>query len=211
MGLDSAYSDLDLGFVLDSDSPRLSQPQQQQQQQQEQDTQQEQESTEHTPDRNLTGTEVLFRLFNRLKADAGLHVQLIAALVPIIKMKQMKAPFLELDLSHLKPEALTNALYFKRFLGLDPRVKPLLVALKFWSKSRGICDAFASTLNSFGWGLLMVGFLQTCDPPVLPAIAYSVDEDSSEGDGVGGGDMDEEDDVVITSEEKESIQLSGER
>lgn len=124
----------------------------------------------------MGGTELLFRLYNRLRMEPGFHVQLISAAVPIVKLKQLGPPGLDLDLSHLKQEALDNALFLRRFLALDDRVRPLLMAVRHWAKNRNLCDAFMQTLNSFGWSLLVVSFLQSCEPPVLPAMAYHSSE-----------------------------------
>jgi len=54
------------------------------------------------------------------------------------------------------------------FNDLDKRVQPFLVAVKFWSKQRKINDASRNKINSFGYVLLAVKFLQHVHPPILP-------------------------------------------
>eukprot|EP01083_Nonionella_stella_P113415 334347_1 len=57
----------------------------------------------------------------------------------------------------------------------DDRIKPFILFLKMWSKQRGINDAFRGYLNSFGFTLLAIKYLQMVSPSILPIYRFSLD------------------------------------
>ena len=46
--------------------------------------------------------------------------------------------------------ALLNTALLKYYAQVDPRVRPLVFAVKYWAKQRGINDAVNGTLSSYG-------------------------------------------------------------
>jgi DNA polymerase sigma len=52
----------------------------------------------------------------------------------------------------------------------DPRAGPFLQLVKCWAKHRQVCDASMGFLNSFGWCLLAINFLQMIG--ILPCLQY---------------------------------------
>ena len=76
--------------------------------------------------------------------------------------------FVQIDLVVNRTNGLENTALLVRYLSLDDRVRPLVIAIKQWAKCRGICNARNSTLSSYGWTLLALHFLQHTLPPVLP-------------------------------------------
>lgn len=53
---------------------------------------------------------------------------------------------------------------------IDPRMVQLSLIVKRWAKRRGINSAFKGTLSSYAYVILVIFFLQTRNPPVLPAL-----------------------------------------
>lgn len=63
-----------------------------------------------------------------------------------------------------------NTALLVQYCALDERVRPLIIAIKYWAKCRGVCNARNATLSSYGWVLLVIHFLQHTAPPVLPVL-----------------------------------------
>lgn len=91
-----------------------------------------------------------------------------------------------------RTNGLENTTLLVKYLSLDERVRPLIIAIKHWAKCRGICNARNSTLSSYGWSLLALHFLQHTSPPVLPS-ALVIGEDP-----VGTSDVSANTDTVGT-------------
>ena len=51
------------------------------------------------------------------------------------------------------------------------------ISIKYWSKIGGINDACNGYINSFGYSLLSIKFLQSIKPPILPI--YRIDSDNN--------------------------------
>jgi len=64
--------------------------------------------------------------------------------------------------------AVVNSYLLKAYISLDPRVRPLCFAIKSWAKRRSINDPYRGSPSSYAYVLLIIHYLQTCSPPVLP-------------------------------------------
>ncbi|KAI8889498.1 PAP/OAS1 substrate-binding domain-containing protein, partial [Backusella circina FSU 941] len=73
------------------------------------------------------------------------------------------------DLNVNNTLALQNSKMIKTYVAIDPRVRPLAMVIKYWTKRRGINDAGdGGTLSTYTWICMLISFLQTREPPILP-------------------------------------------
>ncbi|KAI9793703.1 MAG: hypothetical protein M1816_007598 [Peltula sp. TS41687] len=92
------------------------------------------------------------------------------AKVPIVKMWD---PELQLacDMNVNNTLALENTRMIKTYVEIDPRVRPLAMVIKHWTKRRVLNEAaFGGTLSSYTWICMILNFLQTRQPPILPCL-----------------------------------------
>ncbi|KAE8359318.1 hypothetical protein BDV27DRAFT_55983 [Aspergillus caelatus] len=92
------------------------------------------------------------------------------AKVPIVKIWD---PELQLacDMNVNNTLALDNTRMVRTYVEIDERVRPLAMIIKHWTKRRILCDAgLGGTLSSYTWICLIINFLQTRDPPILPSL-----------------------------------------
>ena len=111
------------------------------------------------------------------------------AKVPIVKIWD---PELELacDMNVNNTLALENTRMIKTYVEIDKRVRPLAMIIKYWTKKRILNDAgecspsplkssvladvnnaaLGGTLSSYTWICMIINFLQTRNPPVLPVL-----------------------------------------
>ncbi|KAJ1964655.1 Zinc finger, CCHC domain-containing protein [Dipsacomyces acuminosporus] len=59
------------------------------------------------------------------------------------------------------------------YMACDPRVTPLVIAVKYWAKCRHISDASMGFMNSFGFTLMLLAYLQRRE--VIPALQMVTD------------------------------------
>ncbi|CAK4666047.1 unnamed protein product [Aphanomyces euteiches] len=97
-----------------------------------------------------------------LTADGGVELRqfITHARVPLLKLWDIRRK-LAIDVSIGSPLAVLNTNLLKRYGELDPRVRPLVFAVKYWAKQRGINDAANGSLSSYAWIMLVIFFLQT--------------------------------------------------
>ncbi|KAK6015258.1 PAP/25A associated domain protein, partial [Ostertagia ostertagi] len=79
------------------------------------------------------------------------------------------------SISYYNVLALSNTEMLKKYCSWDCRVAPLGVWIKAvnsfqWAKSCDIGDASRGSLSSYAFIILLLHFLQNCDPPVLPRL-----------------------------------------
>ncbi|XP_064594868.1 speckle targeted PIP5K1A-regulated poly(A) polymerase-like [Liolophura sinensis] len=77
------------------------------------------------------------------------------------------------DLSVNNRLGLQNTKLLKFFCNVDPRVRPLVFALRYWGKLKEVSTNPVSgpRLTNYALSLLVVFFLQNTQPPVLPTMA----------------------------------------
>lgn len=108
------------------------------------------------------------------------------AKVPIVKFWD---PELELacDMNVNNTLALENTRMIRTYVEIDERVRPLAMIVKHWTKRRILNDAgkhlplpvrttrlmhvaLGGTLSSYSWICMILNFLQTRNPPILPSL-----------------------------------------
>ncbi|KAG2203644.1 hypothetical protein INT47_011738 [Mucor saturninus] len=92
------------------------------------------------------------------------------AKVPIVKIWD---PVLQLacDLNVNNTISLQNTRMIKTYVAIDPRVRPLILIIKHWTKQRKLNDAASGgTLSTYTWTCMIIHFLQTRNPPILPKL-----------------------------------------
>jgi DNA polymerase sigma len=93
-----------------------------------------------------------------------------SAKVPIVKMWDPELN-LACDMNVNNTLALENTRMVRTYVGIDERVRPLAMIIKYWTRRRIVNDAaFGGTLSSYTWICLIIAFLQQRDPPVVPAL-----------------------------------------
>ena len=100
---------------------------------------------------------------------------LIWARVPILKFKD-SVTGLNCDVCVNNILALQNTQLLSDYSAIDPRVKTLVLAVKYWAKQRKINEPYKGTLSSYAYVLMVINFLQRTDPPILPCLQQMIDE-----------------------------------
>ncbi|ORY10737.1 hypothetical protein BCR34DRAFT_601871 [Clohesyomyces aquaticus] len=103
--------------------------------------------------------------------------------VPGAKVRIVKIwdPELELacDMNVNSLLALENTRMIKTYVQLDERVRPLAMIVKYWTKQRILNDAaLGGTISSYTWICMILNFLQTRNPPIIPALQKHRKSDS---------------------------------
>ncbi|KAI9792505.1 MAG: hypothetical protein M1835_007790 [Candelina submexicana] len=111
-------------------------------------------------------------LLAKALADYGMErvVCVPHAKVPIVKIWD---PELQLacDMNVNNTLALENTRMIKTYVEIDDRVRPLAMIIKHWTKRRILNDAaLGGTLSSYTWICMILNFLQTRSPPILPVL-----------------------------------------
>ncbi|PYH93198.1 zinc finger protein [Aspergillus ellipticus CBS 707.79] len=92
------------------------------------------------------------------------------AKVPIVKIWDPELR-LACDMNVNNTMALENTRMVRTYVELDERVRPLAMIIKHWTKRRILNDAgLGGTLSSYTWICLIINFLQTRNPPILPSL-----------------------------------------
>ncbi|KAJ1357378.1 hypothetical protein KIN20_015514 [Parelaphostrongylus tenuis] len=103
----------------------------------------------------------------------------IWAKVPIVKFT-WKDLGVEGDISYYNVLALRNTEMLREYCQWDHRVAPLGVWVKRWAKSCDIGDASRGSLSSYAYIILLIHYLQNCDPPVVPRLQEDFRNDETE-------------------------------
>ncbi|KAK6336254.1 hypothetical protein TWF696_001815 [Orbilia brochopaga] len=92
------------------------------------------------------------------------------AKVPIVRIWDPEYQ-VQCDMNVNNTLALENTRMVKTYVDIDPRVRPLAMIIKHWTKQRILNDAAGGgTLSSYTWICMMINFLQTREPPILPSL-----------------------------------------
>ncbi|KAG0183227.1 hypothetical protein DFQ29_008587 [Apophysomyces sp. BC1021] len=92
------------------------------------------------------------------------------AKVPIVKCVD---PLLQLacDMNVNNTLAIYNTQMIKTYIAIDPRVRPLAMIIKHWTKQRALNNAAdGGTLSTYTWTCMIINFLQMREPPILPVL-----------------------------------------
>ncbi|KAJ5919706.1 hypothetical protein N7454_009541 [Penicillium verhagenii] len=110
-------------------------------------------------------------LAKRFETDGMQRVVCVShAKVPIVKIWDPELK-LACDMNVNNTLALENTRMIRTYVDVDERVRPLAMSVKYWTKRRTLNDAaLGGTLSSYTWICLIINFLQTRDPPVLPSL-----------------------------------------
>ncbi|KAL2797030.1 zinc finger protein [Aspergillus keveii] len=106
------------------------------------------------------------------------------AKVPIVKIWD---PDLRLacDMNVNNTLALENTRMVRTYVEIDERVRPLAMIVKHWTKRRILNDAgLGGTLSSYTWICLIINFLQTREPPILPSLQARPHKKRTTADGL---------------------------
>ncbi|PVI05027.1 hypothetical protein DM02DRAFT_517753 [Periconia macrospinosa] len=95
--------------------------------------------------------------------------------IPQAKVRIVKIwdPVLKLacDMNVNNTLALENTRLIKTYVQIDERVRQLGMIVKYWTKQRILNDAaFGGTISSYTWICMILNFLQTRDPPIIPSL-----------------------------------------
>eukprot|EP01084_Bolivina_argentea_P013570 25473_1 len=92
------------------------------------------------------------------------------AKVPILKVRETKQTQLEMDIA-IQSSQQSVARLINFYCDYDDRVRPFIIAIKHWSKTRALCDAMNNYPNSFGFVLLCIKYLQMVN--IIPICCIS--------------------------------------
>jgi hypothetical protein len=120
------------------------------------------------PPTALSPPEIVERLAEQLEA-AGMTdvVPRSTARIPILLFKDGVSG-LDCDISLENPLAVRNTQLLMMYSRVDPRVRYLAYVVKHWARQRRINSPSEGTLSSYAYVLLVLQFLQTRRPPLVP-------------------------------------------
>jgi len=120
--------------------------------------------------------QVLSALVEPLTEDGSFEVvPILYTKVPIIKITDKKSNT-QIDLAHINKRHDQHALLLNDYAKCDRRAVPLVLAVKSWAKKRGICNVHAGSLSSYAYTLMVIQFLQTTEPQIVPNFQNSEDK-----------------------------------
>eukprot|EP01113_Clastostelium_recurvatum_P024640 TRINITY_DN2941_c0_g1_i1.p1 TRINITY_DN2941_c0_g1~~TRINITY_DN2941_c0_g1_i1.p1 ORF type:complete len:834 (+),score=180.51 TRINITY_DN2941_c0_g1_i1:131-2632(+) len=116
------------------------------------------------------GPKIVERLAKQLKKAKMLKVlALPRARVPIVKFTDPQSK-IACDICVNNVLALENTRLVADYARIDPRVRILGYVVKYWAKRRGINEPYQGTLSSYAYLNLVINYLQTRSPPILPSL-----------------------------------------
>lgn len=95
------------------------------------------------------------------------HVSLIrSAKVPVLKFRDRNARVF-VDISVGNGSAVLLSRLFRKHVEYDRRVWFLCMVMKQWARNRGICGVYEGHINSMGWVIMAIFFLQHVAKPAV--------------------------------------------
>jgi DNA polymerase sigma len=99
--------------------------------------------------------------------------KILTARIPVITISDALSG-LQLDLSLWMLDKLEINRVFTAYLKMDPRIRPLIKAVRVWAKSRNINDCYTGTVNSFAWTVTCIAYLLM--EGIVPPIPDKIDD-----------------------------------
>lgn len=82
---------------------------------------------------------------------------------------------IQCDVNFDNPLGIHNTHMLRCYSLTDPRVRPMVLFVKSWAKTRKINSSYSGTLNSYGWVLMVLHYLvNVAQPPVCPNLQHSI-------------------------------------
>ena len=134
--------------------------------------------------------------------------EVIEAKVPVLKMKFQNEDngTINVDMTVDNHSAVRNTHLLFYYSQLDPRVRPLVMAVKWWAKKNDINEPRYQTLSSYTLTLMLIHFLQCgVSPPVLPCLQEKHSEIFNARSDIVDMDYDDKNILSFTSENKQSV------
>lgn len=100
------------------------------------------------------------------------------ARVPIVKFVDWQSN-IRCDICINNSLALQNTRLIAAYAKMDPRVQQFGYVIKYWTKQRQINEPYQGTLSSYAYILMVIQFLQSRNPPVLPVLQQMCDSETS--------------------------------
>ena len=89
--------------------------------------------------------------------------------VPILKFIEQESG-IEVDFNVNNVLGIHNSELIYKYCEIDQRFHIMAIFLKYWSKQVGIIGASLGLLSSYALTLMLIAFLQSTEPPVLPCL-----------------------------------------
>lgn len=129
----------------------------------------------NTPEapKNIQPVEVIKKVQKALEKNRNCRklYSIKTAKVPIVKFSVFLAgKEVEVDISFYNTLALHNSNMLAAYASLDRRVRTLGYCLKIFAKTCNIGDASRASLSSYAYIVMLLYYLQNCNPPVVPVL-----------------------------------------
>merc|ERR1719483_1393882 len=97
------------------------------------------------------------------------------ARVPIVKAVH-KETGIRLDLSFNNQSSLWNTELIRYYCGVDPRVRPLVMVIRYWAMEKGITQIQNGKVKLCNYALTMmvIAYLQQLKQPLLPSLGQII-------------------------------------
>lgn len=138
------------------------------------------------PPKDMTPKEVILKVEEVLrKCSMAKRVQaIVTAKVPIVKfqLRMRTGEMIDADISYYNILAIYNTALLREYTLWTPdsRFAKLALFIKRWAKYCDIGDASRGSLSSYAHIILLISYLQNCDPPVLPRLQEDFRNDNDE-------------------------------
>lgn len=100
-------------------------------------------------------------------------IKVIPARVPIIKFKDAICN-LDVTLNLNQDVSIRNSQLIRDYAKMDWRFPHLAMIMKHWAHENHIDSAVDKGISSYSWTLMVIHFLQVCEPPVLPCLQKTI-------------------------------------